>query len=392
MAIEAGSPGSTTSLRAWAALLLVAGMSACAADPVRIEERDGVVHVDNGPAGLWQDRDPPPLRFELERTFGAEAAPEEAVLGDVAGLVVDPQGNLYLLDQGMRRLASFGPDGGHRWTAGREGQGPGEFSDARSLAWDGESTLFVTNRQGSQVDRWDLGGSYLDSRLLAPLGLRFGGLVGHLPPASLVLVAPVFGTLGGKVVVVTTAGEWRKEAEFEVDLYPDLQVPRFFAGSVDVKVDGEWILVGHEGVYELRWYDRSGELFRVVRRPVGYLRRAGFHATERGGSMRSFGGLEAPLALASGHWLATASWPTNVEDPDAFVRRSMGGDPQQVEWACSLDLFDPEGRFLLSLVEEGRRVPGIGEPLGVGPDGRLYTFSEEPYPQVRRYRVELEEA
>ena len=53
-------------------------------------------------------------------------------------------------------------------------------------------------------------------------------------------------------------------------------------------------------------------------------------------------------------------------------------------------LIDGEGRVLGSV-----RFPGafwdtpMGRPAAIGPDGSLYTIVFEPYPHVRRYRVEL---
>ncbi len=46
-----------------------------------IEERDGAVFVSNLGEGLWQDRDQPPIHFELEQVFGADIEPREAILG-----------------------------------------------------------------------------------------------------------------------------------------------------------------------------------------------------------------------------------------------------------------------------------------------------------------------
>jgi hypothetical protein len=49
---------------------------------------------------------------------------------------------------------------------------------------------------------------------------------------------------------------------------------------------------------------------------------------------------------------------------------------------------DAEGRVLGSFPLDGA-FDAIGWPELVGPDGRLYTRVYEPYPHVRRYRVEL---
>jgi hypothetical protein len=35
--------------------------------------------------------------------------------------------------------------------------------------------------------------------------------------------------------------------------------------------------------------------------------------------------------------------------------------------------------------------PEIGSPRAIGPDGKLYTTVDDPFPHVRRYRVEIDE-
>jgi hypothetical protein len=61
----------------------------------------------------------------------------------------------------------------------------------------------------------------------------------------------------------------------------------------------------------------------------------------------------------------------------------------------TLDLFDAEGRLLASIRHEaplpdGSR-PEIGSPRAIGPDGKLYTTVDDPFPHVRRYRIEIDE-
>lgn len=72
---------------------------ACAPAPAwqgNIEERDGVVYIDNPADGLWDDAARPPFRLELERVFGVEDEPVDAILASVLGgksFAVDGGGN-----------------------------------------------------------------------------------------------------------------------------------------------------------------------------------------------------------------------------------------------------------------------------------------------------------
>lgn len=58
-------------------------------------------------------------------------------------------------------------------------------------------------------------------------------------------------------------------------------------------------------------------------------------------------------------------------------------------YASALDLLVPSGRYIGSLTWEDRNTPPIGDLITVGPNGKLYTTTNDPYPQVRRYKVDV---
>jgi hypothetical protein len=131
----------------------------CAPEPDwagTIAERDGVTYVSNAAEPLWgsadvpgADEETPPLRFELEQIYGVESDPVEAILGSVRMWTVDDDQNVYVLDPSVHRIIAFAADGSVRWTAGREGEGPGDLGGYLGIATDGRSTLFVLNQAGT---------------------------------------------------------------------------------------------------------------------------------------------------------------------------------------------------------------------------------------------------
>ncbi len=70
---------------------------------------------------------PPAYTLEPDLTIGVEEGPEEYVLLSPQALDVDREGNIYVSDQRAGQVRVYAPDGTHRLTFGRRGEGPGEF-------------------------------------------------------------------------------------------------------------------------------------------------------------------------------------------------------------------------------------------------------------------------
>lgn len=70
-----------------------------------------------------------------EPTFsvGLADGPDEYLFADIAGAVRVNNGDMIVAVRGFHEIRRFGPDGGHLWTAGKEGVGPGEFRGLKLL-------------------------------------------------------------------------------------------------------------------------------------------------------------------------------------------------------------------------------------------------------------------
>lgn len=355
-------------------------------------ERAGVVHASNPDAAVWPKQLGMPFSLALEQVFGVDAAPAEAMLGRIgpAAIGVDDDGNVYVRDGDFGRLLSFRADGSVRWSAGRKGPGPGEIQGAGYLAV-GDGSLFLLEQQGTRFDIWSTEGEYLRSETLAALGAPRSRLAGYQRPGFLILNRSTVSALGTGVTVIDVRGAWRVSGHFEAMVSErEFEPSRTRSTAIDANTDDRWVWVENNGEYVLRAFSREGELLRTISTEADYLRRPGFF--NEGGRIAfvNLGELAAPIRLSSGHLLAHASWPMNVDDPDAFAGLSVTrGERPEVQWACSLDVFDADGRFLGSSVWEGMREPEVGRPALAERDDKLYTVALDPFPQIRRYRVEF---
>ncbi|MEE3152167.1 MAG: hypothetical protein VX300_07820 [Acidobacteriota bacterium] len=351
-----------------------------------IEKVGSVITVLNPNSGIWDDAPVPPLRFEPDGLFGG---PETQIEG-IAAAIVDANSNVYIYDNHRHELVSMDPEGTILWRAGREGKGPGEFSAVRGAAYDGDKTIYLVNQEGTRLDAWKTNGTLSGNVELAELGIGKTFMGGFLPPNRVALLADdVFSSATNAYIIVELGDAPRVTHNFQIGTDPLMPIPPGLVLQLSHYFDDDRIFVGTWERYLLREYDDAGKLQRRVTRPVKYLRRPGFAARGTQFAAISFGGLGAPIVLPTGHWIVVASWPTNVDDSNAYVELP----PQQrpaIQWSSSIDLFDPEGRFLYSLETPGSPVPAIGGPWATDTEGRLYTVIAQPFPQVRRYRVVID--
>jgi sugar lactone lactonase YvrE len=130
--------------------LLFLSFLAVAALGQSVETVNGVRLVHNGKEGQWGKK--PRVQVELVRTLGDVAAEEEAVAFYMpAGIALDSQGNLYILDTGNHRVQKFGPNGRYLASFGRQGQGPGDFSYPDSIDIDSEDMVWISDPNNQRI-------------------------------------------------------------------------------------------------------------------------------------------------------------------------------------------------------------------------------------------------
>lgn len=121
--------------------------------------------------------------LEPEMRIGTLEGAEAQMLGDVSGIAVGPDGEIYLYDRQRPVLRRYSATGEYMGDIGREGGGPGEYKqsdggigvlpDGRVLLRDpGNARINVYSPGGESLDHWDLRGGYFTSN---PLVVDTGG-------------------------------------------------------------------------------------------------------------------------------------------------------------------------------------------------------------------------
>lgn len=137
------------------ALCTAAALAACAGDAA---DQPSVAVVDTV-AGVERYSYPADPAGELGWTLDTVAVLGDAFAEDAyqfdqvnpGSLASDDAGNLYVLDRQGKRVLKYGPDGQHRATFGREGEGPGELNQPMGLAVGPGDTLWVSDFSNARV-------------------------------------------------------------------------------------------------------------------------------------------------------------------------------------------------------------------------------------------------
>ena len=82
----------------------------------------------------------------------------EMTMGD---LKVDSQGNIYVADQGNRRIEKFDSNGKFLLAWGTEGEGDGQFGSPIGVAVDSKGNVYVSDQKMSRVQKFDANGKFL---------------------------------------------------------------------------------------------------------------------------------------------------------------------------------------------------------------------------------------
>ncbi len=323
--------------------------------------------------------------------FGAEEAPERELLSQIRGVEVDSDGNVYILDG--NRLISFTAEGEFRWESGREGEGPGEFSRARSMFMTPDGLLLVANQGERRLDLFSLSGKFV---LTIPRDVR--GMQGFLSPTGFLNDSTVVFTGAamptGTVVRLLRSPDWVVTDSFQV--IPTLEDPPpggLLIGGSGAVIDGQ-IVLRRSDMYELSIHAPDGDTLRVVRRNVPDFTRHGFAVSGNNLLGVSFySRISMPVALPGGYHLVSARWPTNIPDPDEHATASFSGEnPPDPINHTTLDVYDADWRLLFSIENEELDALDFGTVRAQPAPGDLYIVRTSPYPHVARVRVTVEKS
>jgi len=185
-------------------LALAALAAACAGEP----KISIAIHSDSAGIEIVTNRGPDrALDWRFTPVFalgGEEEGPEAFYSLWPAVVTADRVGNLYVIDRAHFRLVSFDSTGAHRWSAGKEGGGPGEFRMPVAVVAAPDGTVEVYDAGNNRVERYASDGASLGSE---PLGFpAYQSRFSHVD-AGLAMDFGRFGPADGHRLAIVSDGD-----------------------------------------------------------------------------------------------------------------------------------------------------------------------------------------
>ena len=153
------------------AFALAAAVSACgtetpAAGPVRATLPNGAVLVRYASLPAIDSVGPEVTEAHVDLRIGTLAGDDpNHIFGDIRGVQGASDGTIYVLDYQAVEVRVFSPDGEHLRTIVRQGEGPGEISEANGILLSGDTLLWINDHgqwaiigvdpEGDELHRFD---------------------------------------------------------------------------------------------------------------------------------------------------------------------------------------------------------------------------------------------
>lgn len=375
-------------------LIIVSTMLACGdttSDKARGEVTTEV--INNPKYGTLQKMAEPPIQFEVIQTFGADQEPLEATLSHISDVFTDDSLNVYILDHETNKLLSFSPDGALRWATGEEGRGPGDFENARSMAWDGEESIYIGNIYGTRIDHYHIDGSFVETiGIPEELGKSvFGNKILGFKDDKLILFNGLDATFAADFHIAEVGDSLKLVNSYSIDLTGDFDVPVGMHEFSPPTILDSRLVVPDVTSYRIHVYDNQFNKQRVIKRDVPWIVRPGFYDDGEDRMMGTFTRINEVLQFSSGYYLSSAYWVEGIQDPDKLLSDFVNGKVEGIEYNSTIDIFSEDWELLYSIEEDRNINPELGQPIHVDKEDYLYSFSFDPYTHLKKIKVTFQQ-
>ena len=320
----------------------------------------GLKYVNENP--LWQNRT---LTMQEIGKIGTDDLSDTVYMfGKIKALECDQNDNLYVLDAGLMKIKKFDSNG--TWLKDVDltlGNGPGEVQNPSQLAIGNENRLYIYDIGRHRIITVDQNGHYLyefnPKMLVSQLKVD---LQGNMYFSGFLL------SYKGPIIK-----KYNMSYEYETEFckrYENLNPLFEMTGNTGrIKIDGDKIFYSFEYPYEIRVFDRDGNLEERFSRKINeYKEPLIIDPTRRRVSSRARS--KALYILSDGTMLHLYGYRRN----DSFI--------------FFFDLFDKDYNYLKTIELTEYAIHYV-QLSCMDNQNALYLNFYEPFPQIKKFKLEL---
>lgn len=125
----------------------------------------------------------------------------------------------------------------------------------------------------------------------------------------------------------------------KIDESNGVKVAKGFNAKTEIHIIDDNIVTGSIHDYSFSIYDLEGTLLKTIHRDFDRIVRPGMYESEEFSVLNNFGSTASPFKINDELYLTTATWPSNVSDPDQFTKRAALGSEERVQFMNSVEFF-----------------------------------------------------
>ncbi len=257
------------------------------------------------------------------------------------------------------------------------------------MVFDGVGRLYLANKMGSRIDRFDLQGIYIDSQDSHNLGVGYiSPLLGMVGRDTLIVSESLRGEFGVQISAILVNDNWQVSHRFVIRDSIENNLPPGFIGPVPAAMAGREIVVGSLGAYRLRAFSTTGRLHKEVLRQG--VRMTPPYAMRRNGNVGVVFASEVTVRVRVGDYTVVAgNWPTKLRDSSTRLQQTMNGRQPDSGNHFTVDIYDQGWRLLYSISGDARSELGpFATIVAVDSNQRVYATMPDGV-SLGRYRLEV---
>jgi hypothetical protein len=337
-----------------------------------IETKDGVTSVSNPKEPMYSEN---AVLLEEELAFGGAGADEQAMLGSPFSLVVDDDGNLFILDIKAGDIKKFDTQGKYLMSISRRGQGPGELQGPFRIQMTRDKEIVAHCLASNRLIYFTSEGDYLRETPLIKVPRAIiimdsrGDLICHAPEP------------GEKFMDILAKYGPNQERLFQIAAIEALSTEEYFLFNRTIIFNvtrDDHIVWAVTDKYEIMITDPQGRLIKKISRDFVQVL---VTQAEKQEMIKNQGPLRPGVKIPDVYPPLQLDYPTFDEAGRIFIKTyEKAADGVSIFF----DTFDATGRYVAHIpLKQAGRVPLVWK------DDKLYTIEEDEsgFYMVKRYKV-----